>query len=409
MKILFLSDNFIPESNAPAIRTYEHVKEWVNLGHKVTVLTCFPNFPNGRVYEGYSNKLYQIENIDGIRVVRLFTYMTKNQGFFRRTMDYFSFGVSSLFAGLFIKCDIIFATSPQFFSAISALLISKMRQKPFFLEIRDLWPDSIVAVGSIKKESLIFKILKKIENKLYTNSTAIISVTESFKKYFISEHKIAHSKIGVFKNGYVKKNINYDFSELQKFKVSLGLKEKKIISYVGTHGLAHGLDFVLKSIKHVQDKNYHFLFVGDGAEKNNLIKLSKELMLNNCTFLNSVPRDKIEKYILISDVCLVNLKKNDEFKNVIPSKIFENVALKKPILLGLEGEARNLIDEYKVGVSFEPENENEFISSIDKAIRISNNLEFHRNCDKMSQDFERTKIAKNLLKFVIKTMRNKNF
>ena len=157
MRILFLTDNFPPETNAPATRTYEHCLKWVKMGYKVTVITCFPNFPKGKVFEGYTNKLYQKEDIDGIRVIRVWTYISENNGFVKRIIDYVSFAVTSFLFGLFVKTDLIIATSPQFFTAISGRMLSVFKRIPWVMEVRDLWPDSIAAVGSMNKSSKPFK------------------------------------------------------------------------------------------------------------------------------------------------------------------------------------------------------------------------------------------------------------
>ena len=185
LKILFLTDNFPPEVNAPATRTYEHCKEWVKRGVDVTVITGFPNFPTGKVFDGYKNKLYKKEIIDGIKVIRVWTYITANKGFLKRTLDYFSFAVSSFIAGLFIKSDIIVATSPQFFTTWSAYALSKLKRKPWVFELRDLWPESIIAVGALKNKKII-DFLEKIELFLYKDADLIIPVIESFKENLIN-------------------------------------------------------------------------------------------------------------------------------------------------------------------------------------------------------------------------------
>ena len=401
MRILFLTDNFPPETNAPATRTYEHCLKWLSMGYKVTVITCFPNFPKGEVFEGYSNKLYQKENIDGITVIRVWSYITTNNGFVKRIIDYISYAISSFLFGLFVKTDLIIATSPQFFTAISGRMLSVFKRIPWVMEVRDLWPDSIAAVGSMNKSSKAFIILKKIEHHLYLSASKIVVVTDSFKKYIIKEHQIKPEKVGVFKNGVIINNFKKpkpnDVITLKEF---LGLKNKIIISYLGTHGLAHGLKFILESISKISNPNLHFLFIGDGAEKENLIKYSKTLSLKNFTFLESVTKSEIPLYIEISDYSLVNLKKSDEFKNVIPSKIFENIAMYKPILLGVEGESKKLIDDYEVGVCFEPENIESFLKAI-KDIQKLDRESFKVNCNKMLADFDRNNIAENLIKFIV--------
>ena len=401
MKILFLTDNFPPEVNAPATRTYEHCVKWIELGHKVTVITCFPNFPKGKVFEGYTNKLYQKENIDGITVIRVWSYITENNGFAKRIIDYISFALTSFLFGLFVKTDLIIATSPQFFTAISGRILSFFKGKPWVMEVRDLWPDSIAAVGSMNKSSMPFKILKKIEHHLYLSASKIVVVTDSFKKYVIKDHQITPEKVGVFKNGVLISNFKKPKpNDLMTLKESLGLKNKIVISYLGTHGLAHGLKFILESISKISNPDLHFLFIGDGAEKKNLIKYSKTFHSKNFTFIESVTKSEVPLYIDISDYSLVNLKKSDEFKNVIPSKIFENIAMYKPILLGVEGESKKLIDDYGVGVCFEPENKESFLNALNDIQKLDRES-FKVNCNKMLVDFDRNNIAENLIKFIV--------
>ena len=401
MRILFLTDNFPPETNAPATRTYEHCVKWVELGFQVTVITCFPNFPKGKIFEGYTNKLYKKENIDGITVIRVWSYITENNGFVKRIIDYASYAIISFLFGLFVKTDLIIATSPQFFTAISGRILSVFKRIPWVMEVRDLWPDSIAAVGSMNKNSRSFKVLKRIEHHLYLSASRIVVVTDSFKKYIIKEHQIKPKKVGVFTNGVITNNLKKPKpNDVITLKESLGLKNKIVISYIGTHGLAHGLEFILQSISKIKDSKYHFLFVGDGAEKQNLLEYSKTLESNNFTFLESVSKNEMPLYIGISDFSLVNLKKSDEFKNVIPSKIFENIAMYKPILLGVEGESKKLIDAYGVGVCFQPENEESFLNALYDIQKLDRES-FKINCNKMLADFDRNNIAENLIKFIV--------
>jgi glycosyltransferase involved in cell wall biosynthesis len=401
MRVLFLTDNFPPETNAPATRTYEHCLKWIDMGYKVTVITCFPNFPKGKVFEGYTNKLYQKENIDGITVIRVWSYISENNGFVKRIIDYISYALTSFLFGLFIKTDLIIATSPQFFTAISGSMLSVFKRTPWVMEVRDLWPDSIAAVGSMNKSSKPFKVLKKIEHHLYLSASKIVVVTDSFKKYILKEHQIKPEKVGVFKNGVIINNFKKPkLNDVIAFKESLGLENKIVISYIGTHGLAHGLEFILESISKISNPDLYFLFIGDGAEKQNLIDYSKNLDSRNFTFLDSVTKSEIPLYLEISNFSLVNLKKSDEFKNVIPSKIFENIAMYKPILLGVEGESKKLIDDYEVGVCFEPENIESFLNALCDIQKLDRES-FKVNCNKMLADFDRNNIAENLIKFIV--------
>lgn len=400
MRILFITDNFPPEINAPANRTYEHCKEWVRLGAQVTVITCFPNFPKGEVFQGYSNNWRKEETMDGIRVIRVWSYITANEGTIRRILDYISFGVTSFLNGLFIKSDIVIGTSPQFFAAMSAWQIGRFSRKKWIMEVRDLWPESIIAVGAMKNKKLI-QFLEWVEMLMYRSADKIIVVTDTFKEK-ISSRGIDLGKIEVFKNGV----------DLEKYfpgpkpvllVEKLGLKGKFIFAYIGTHGLAHGLDFILSQTKEIQaiHPEIHFLFLGDGARKNDLVSYADEQQITNVTFLSSVPKDEILDYLNLMDIALVNLKKSETFLTVIPSKIFEAAAVEKPILLGLEGETKAIIETYGAGLCFEPENPEDFKSKVIELFRKRNDLEqFRSGSRNLASNFERKRIAKSLLKMI---------
>ena len=406
MRILLLTDNFPPEVNAPASRGFDHAVEWTKMGHKVTVITCHPNFPMGKLYQGYKNSLYSVEYMKGIKVIRVWTYISANKDFFKRTLDYFSFALTSAIFGLFVKTDVIIATSPQFFTAFSGNFLSIVKRKPWIFEVRDLWPDSIVAVGSLNKKSKIYRILKRFESYFYQSSDAIVVVTDSFKNYILTKHFIHNEKIGVFKNGIIASHLKtLKTFEIDKLRTSLSINvEKKIVSYIGTHGLAHGLEFILNCANNPKIQHIHFLFIGDGAKKIELIDLKNKLKLTNVTFLDAVPKEEIQQYIELSDYALVNLKKSNEFKNVIPSKIFENVAAHKPILLGVEGESQKIIDNYGVGICYEPENQNSFIKAIEKIVELANSKKFIDGCVSLTNDFDRKKIANKMMVFIEKAL-----
>lgn len=392
MKILFLTDNFSPEVNAPANRTYEHCKEWVKEGVEVTVITCAPNFPKGKVYDGYKNKLYQTEVIDGIKVIRVWSYIRANEGFVKRILDYISFAVMAFIVGLFQKTDLIVATSPQFFTSIAGRWLSFFKRKKWVFEVRDLWPESIIAVGAMKRNKAI-KLFEWIEKRLYQSANHIIVVTDTFKKKII-ERGIDGGKISVYKNG-----ANLDLFMPQKrnkiLEEKLNLKNKFVFAYIGTHGMAHGLDFVLKSIKSLESSHpdLRFLFIGDGAEKKKLIQLAKDLKLSNAVFVDSVSKKEVVNYLSVMDVALVNLKKSDTFKTVIPSKIFEAAAMEKPILLGLEGETKGIIENYNAGICYEPENTEDFHRVIQEIVQSDIYQEKVEGTKALIKDFDRKNIA----------------
>jgi len=369
MRILFLSHYFPPEVNAPASRTYEHCKQWVKDGHEVTVLTCAPNHPRGTVYEGYRNKFFQRENRDGIQVVRVWTYVTANEGFLKRTLNYLSYMVAAICVAPFLsQCDIVLSTSPQFFNGLAGYLVSRMKRAPWILEIRDLWPDSIVAVGAITNR-LIIRFLEGLEIFAYRKADHLVVVTDAFKTHMLTRG-IPAEKVTVIKNGV-------DFSLYKKPLLSssalsreVGLEGKFVASYVGTHGMAHHLETVLEAAQELTEwKDIVFLLVGDGAERSRLLTLRDKMKLPNVVMLDQQPKERMPDLWSLSSVSLVLLKKSDLFKTVIPSKIFESMAMEKPVILGVEGESAELIMSAGGGICIEPENGKDLASQVLKLYR----------------------------------------
>lgn len=396
MKILFLTDNFPPEVNAPATRTYEHCKEWVKSGAEVTVITCFPNFPQGILYEGYKNQWKKTEWMDGIKVVRVWSYITANEGFIKRTLDYISFSVTSFLAGLFIKTDIIVATSPQFFNALGGRTLAFWKRKPWTMEVRDLWPESIKTVGAMK-DNIILRYFEWQEKRCYKSAQTIVVVTDSFKEKLIKKG-IPASKIEVIKNGanlslYQPKDKN------QQLINQLGLGGKKILGYIGTHGMAHKLDFILDCAKELKESNpeYHFLMIGSGAEKESLLHIVEKEELTNVTMLDSVPKEQVVEHLSILDAAIINLRKSELFTTVIPSKIFETSAMQIPILIGVNGEARKIVEKYEAGLYYEPENKTSFITTVDTLFHDNHYGDHRSGCRKLAQDYNREVLASEML------------
>lgn len=397
MKLLFLTDNFPPEVNAPANRTYEHCKEWVKSGVEVTVITCAPNFPKGEVYDGYKNKFIQRQEIDGIKVIRVWSYITANEGFIKRILDYISYAFMAFWAGLFVKTDLIVATSPQFFTAVSGWSLAFFKRKKWVMEVRDLWPESIVAVGAMDKNAFI-KFFEWLEKRLYLSANHIVVVTDTFKEK-IASRGIEKEKISIFKNG-ANLELYQPGEKVTDLIDKYGLKGKFIFSYIGTHGMAHGLDFILDCLGDLYETHpdLFFLFIGDGAEKKKLVEKALELKLKNVLFLDSVPKNQVVDYLKVMDVALVNLRKSDTFLTVIPSKIFEAAAMRKPILLGLQGETKKIIETYQAGLCFVPEDKHSFYEQVKKiSLNLKDYKMFQEGCEKLALDFDRKRIALEML------------
>jgi glycosyltransferase involved in cell wall biosynthesis len=356
MRILFFSDNFPPEVNAPATRLSEHAIRWVRHGHQVTVITTAPNFPEGKIYPGYRNHWRQIEKFHGIRVVRVKTYISANEGFFARTIDYLSFMVMGFLMGLFEKRpDIVVATSPQFFCALGGWALAVVKRRPFVLELRDLWPASILAVGAMRRGPTI-RALEKIEEFLYRHSDAIVCVTESFRAELmrrgIPSHQIQVILNGVELGQY--RPCPRDPALVQEFDLEAPL----IVGYIGTHGMAHALVKVLDAAEELLDQpEIRFFFAGAGAERLLVERQVVERRLVNVRLIPRQPKERMPAVWSLCNLVVVPLRNHPVFSTVIPSKIFEAMAMGVPILASLpEGEATALIRQSGAGICVPPEN-----------------------------------------------------
>lgn len=398
MKILFITDNFPPEVNAPASRTYEHAKRWVADGVQVTVITCAPNFPQGTVHDGYRNRWRSVEIVDGIRVVRVKTYITGNEGFVRRILDYVSFMVSAFFFGLFeARPDVVVGTSPQFFAAVAAWLLSVAKRRPFVFELRDLWPASIVTVGAMRRGTTI-RFLEKVELFLYRRAALIIAVTNAFKTD-LTNRGIDGSKIQVVRNGV-------DLSRYQPRARSeamaqrLGVNDKFVVAYLGTHGLAHALDNVLQAAQKLRDRpNIRFLLVGHGAQKTELVRKAAELGLPNVIFQDAMPKDEMPELWSVCDIALVHLKNDPVFATVIPSKIFEAFGMGLPVMIVQpDGEAAQIVRDAQAGEWVVPENPVALADAVIAWWQSPEKLaDYRRNAASAAKSHSRDRLASEML------------
>lgn len=354
MHILFLTDNFPPETNAPASRTYEHAKRWVRAGHRVTVVTGAPNFPSGKIHAGYSNALWRREAIDGIEVVRVWTYITANEGFLKRTLDYVSFMVAAIVASPFLpRADVIVATSPQFFTPCAALVVSVLRWRPFVFELRDLWPDSIVAVGAMR-ETAVIGWLRKLEYFLYRRAARIVSVTNSFKRV-LTGNGIDPAKIAVVPNG-VDLEAYVPGPKPVELARRLGVEGKFVAAYVGTVGMAHGIGTLLDAARALRGRgDIAFVVVGTGAQQAELAETARGEGLTNVIFVGAVSKAEVRDYWRLCDVAVVLLRDTPLFRHVIPSKMFEAMGMERAIVLGVKGESEEILLESGAGVTIPPE------------------------------------------------------
>lgn len=371
MKIVFFSHYYWPEGNAPASRTADHCARWVrdDSVESVTVITCAPNVPDGKVYPGYKNSFWPTrETVDGVDVIRVWTWLANRPGKLSLILNYVSYLVSALFAFLFFtrRPNVIVATSPQFFCGITGVLASWMKWCPLVLEIRDIWPESIVTVGALKRGAAI-RVLEYLERWMYRRASHLVAVGPGYRDNILSKADVS-SRISIVTNGVDPSQFEPS-TESEELRGEYGLAGKFVCSYVGTVGMAHGLDVVVRAAEELKQSNRSdilFLVVGGGTRLNQLRELIEQRGLADLVCLTGrLDKSQMPSVLAASDVCLVHLSKVDLFEHVIPSKIFETMAMQRPIIMGVKGRARDIVLAADAGVPMEPENATELIEQLD--------------------------------------------
>jgi glycosyltransferase involved in cell wall biosynthesis len=360
VKILYVSQYFPPEMGAPAARASELAHHWAAAGHDVTILTGFPNHPTGIVHPDYRRKLQRLvsfERLGKTNVVRTWLFPFPNRKSYERILNYSSFFASAASTGMFLsRPDVSIATSPQLLVALAGWWLSRIKHVPFVFEVRDLWPESLTAVGLGNPDSLLHKTLGHIAGFLYRNSEHIVVVTSSFRDFLVENWGVPSSKISVIENG-VETDL-FRPRNAQQVRRELAAYDKFVVSYIGTMGMAHGLETVIDAAVELQrtSSNVLFLLIGEGSEKKRVMDMAHSRGLNHLRFLDQQPRDKIPDYISASDACLVPLKRAEVFKTVIPTKLLECMSCARPVILGVDGTAREILDSAQAGIYVEPEN-----------------------------------------------------
>ena len=404
MRVIFFSHYFPPEGNAPASRTYEHAVRWVKQGVDVTVITCAPNVPEGVVYDGYRNRLWpQRETVDGVNVIRVWTYVAANAGGMKRILNYVSYLISAVLVFLFFckRPNLVVATSPQFFCGWAGTVASWLKWCPFLLEIRDIWPESIIAVGAMK-EGLLTRCLERMEKWMYRSATHIVAVGNGYKQAILKRAPNLKN-ISVVTNGVDLEN----FSPMppdEDFRIQWNLGDKFVCAYVGTIGMAHGLEVVLDAAEKLKQggrDDIQFCLVGDGARRKELEKQAQQRGLESqVVFTGRLPKSEMGKVLASSQVLLIHLKACDLFTTVIPSKMFEAMAMERPIIMGVDGEAREIVAASESGINMEPGNVDQLVEAVS---RLADDPEFastlaSRGRPFVSQHYTRDVLADRFLK-----------
>jgi colanic acid biosynthesis glycosyl transferase WcaI len=391
VKILYISQYFPPEMGAPAARAAELARHWTEAGHQVSVLTGFPNHPTGIVPAAWRSRLRRLthrEKVGEVDVYRTWLWPLPNRKTHERMRNYASFCISAAVRGLTMpRPDVIIATSPQLLVGLSGWLLARAKRVPFVFEVRDLWPESLAAVGLGGENSLLHRSLSAIANFLYSRSDRIVVVTPAFRDFLVKQRRVPAAKISVVENGVEASVFAPCGMETRSaLREQLGIQGKFVVCYVGTMGLAHGLETLLDAATQLRDCSCEILFllIGEGSEKEKIKAMASALGLANICFLDQQPRQKIPALISASDACLVLLKKTELFKTVIPTKMLEFMSCARPVILGVDGQARTIVEDAGAGIAIEPENSTELARVIGQ---LAANPEFGRSLGRKGREY----------------------
>ena len=401
MKFLILSQYYPPETGAPQNRLHSLALNLVKNGCDVEVLTAMPNYPKMEIFKGYNGLSYKKEIIDGIKVHRSKIYVSKSKGVLKRLLNYFSFVLSSVrISNKLPKADYIICESPPLFLGISALYLSRRLNAKLIFNVSDLWPESAEKLDIVNNKFFL-NLAYRLEKYLYEKSFLVTGQTQGIVANI--NKRFPNIPTLWLPNG-IDKEV-YEVPENKDWITEYGIEGKKVYVYAGIIGHAQGLDVIIKTKNWLVNnefalsKKVTFVIIGDGPDKQRLEALNEELK-TNIIFIPNTPKIEVLKMLKACHGYIVPLKKLDLFLGAIPSKIFDALALSKPILLGVDGEAKSLfVDQGEAGIYFEPENE---ISLAKALIELENNPLKASAYGKSgnifaTKNFDRINIAKKLL------------
>ena len=398
MKLLILTQYYPPEIGAPQNRLHELAIRLKKKGVQVEVLTALPNYPKMEVFVGYRNRQEREETIEGITVHRSWIYVSPSKSIIARLLNYFSFVWSSYWRGRRLQSfDYLMVESPPLFLGYSAMALSKKLNAKLIFNVSDLWPESAEKLGLVTNKGLL-KMAYKLEKKCYKASALITGQTQGIVndiKQRFPEKKVSWLPNGVDISFYDPDKIpDSDFRKVNGFK-----EEDVIFFYGGILGHAQGLEIIIEAAKGLENTNAQFVIQGAGPEKEHLLALHKKYALKNIHFFDPVKKTEMPGILKSVDIAIIPLKKLDLFKGAIPSKIFEALAMKKPLLLGVDGEARkHFIENAKAGLFYTPEDvdnlKKQVLYFLENPNETKNMGERARNY--VADVFDRNKIAEGL-------------
>ncbi len=364
MNILLIHQYFLEEDDPGGSRWNEFTRIWTDQGHTVTVLGGMMHYNGHEKRPEYKGKYYVRKEQGAVHVLRCHVSESYNKSFMGRLWGYFSFMFSALYAGLFKtkgKFDVVIVTSPPLFVGITGYLVSIFRRMPFVFEVRDLWPESAIDTGVLTNK-MIIKLAYWVEAFIYRKATLINVLTPAFYNALRDKKGIAEKKLVQISNAAdfsLSEKLLRDF-DATAFRKQHDLEGRFVITYVGAHGVANHLAQLLDAGEALADTNVLFLLIGQGMEKERVMKMAKERNLTNVRFLDSVPKAEVFRYILASEMGASVLKRVDTFKTVYSNKTFDYMSCKKPVLMAIDGVSRELVEDAGAGVYVEPENASEY-------------------------------------------------
>lgn len=362
--ILFISSNYPPEKGAAAVIVHENATRLVQHGHRVTVLTTIPNYPTGIVPPEYRGKLLQREMIDGVEVVRVWSYTSPNKGFMRRVLAQLSFGCLSSILGRKAvgSPDMILVYSPPLFNAIAVRTMARFKHCPFFFMVADLYPESAIQFG-VLHNPLLIKLMERLEWSTYQRARKVWVVSDGVRDLLI-QRGLPAKHMFLVPNGV--DTLKFHPLPMDQARTEFGWGKRFTVLYAGTHGLAHGLQTILEAAEKLQHRDdIHFVLAGDGEEKESLRIFAQSHNLKNVTFMDAQPYDRMPLLYAAADLCVVPMRKVPLLATTLPLKMYEIMASGRPILLGAEGKARQLAEqEADAALAFEPENADSLVSGI---------------------------------------------
>ncbi len=402
LHILYICQYFPPEMGAPAARAYEFSTRWVKAGHRVTVICGIPNHPTGVVQPGYRRQWRKKEIIDGVEVHRMWVYVTPNSGTLKRSLNYLSFGVTAVLGALRLRdVDVCIASTPQFFAGLAGTVLRKLKRLPLLLEVRDLWPDSIEAV-QVRSGGGMIALLRRVERFMYRNADRIVVVSPAFRAH-IENCGVPPQRIDTVPNGV--NTALFTPRERTSRNMLKHRGEDFIVAYIGTHGLAHALETAIDAARLLQDhEGIHFLFVGEGARKAALKDYARDAA--NVTFMDQLPREQIAALLGEIDVALVLLRDTPLFATVIPSKMFEIMGAGLPMILGVRGQAREILEAAGAGIAIEPESAPQLAEAI---LKLRGDRTFTDECGRnafrhVRKHYDLDQLARNYLDIIEATI-----